>query len=214
MFLMISPFWSFDPFIFSVSLLIYQFILFLSFPLSYSFYPTYWRAGIRLLKKEVLILFPVINFYSLGASHFLISLFFIMSIINLSSLFNFIFSPLAHVMLAVSGSLCFWLSTMIYQALFFLKDKLIHLTPKGTPMWLIFFMVLIEVISQLIRPITLGVRLAANLTAGHLILSLLSGVGGWVSFFLQLPLFLLEILVSIVQPFVFCLLVFLYFLER
>ena len=74
-------------------------------------------------------------------------------------------------------------------------------------------MVIIEIVSLLIRPITLGVRLAANLTAGHLILSLIASLPIGTSFFSQFPLVLLELLVAVVQPFVFCLLTFLYFSE-
>jgi len=75
-------------------------------------------------------------------------------------------------------------------------------------MILINFIVIIELISSFIRPITLGVRLGANLTAGHLILGLLR-----VRYLGQLPLFLLEIVVAIVQAYVFTLLAYLYFLE-
>jgi F-type H+-transporting ATPase subunit a len=71
-------------------------------------------------------------------------------------------------------------------------------------------MVVIELVRQFIRPITLRVRLRANLTAGHLILSLLARGGNVSSFFGQLPLYLLELLVCVVQPFVFVLLIFLY----
>ena len=74
--------------------------------------------------------------------------------------------------------------------------------------------VFIEIISQFIRPITLSVRLAANLTAGHLILSLLASLSVSQRFFCQIPLILLEILVAVVQPFVFCILLFLYYSER
>jgi F0F1-type ATP synthase membrane subunit a len=75
-------------------------------------------------------------------------------------------------------------------------------------------MVLIEIIRQLIRPITLSVRLAANLTAGHLILSLLASLSFVYRVFSQIPLIILEILVALVQPFVFCILLYLYFSEN
>jgi F0F1-type ATP synthase membrane subunit a len=72
---------------------------------------------------------------------------------------------------------------------------------------------MIELVRQLIRPITLGVRLAANLTAGHLILTLLASISFFRSIIAQFPLIILELVVSLVQPFVFCLLIFLYFIE-
>jgi F0F1-type ATP synthase membrane subunit a len=52
------------------------------------------------------------------------------------------------------------------------------------------------------------------LTAGHLILSLLASLSIEISLGLQIPLIILEILVALVQPFVFCILLFLYFSEN
>ena len=50
---------------------------------------------------------------------------------------------------------------------------LAHLVPLGTPPALMPFMVLIELVRRIIRPLTLAVRLAANIVAGHLLLTLL-----------------------------------------
>ncbi|KYQ46578.1 ATP synthase subunit a [Trachymyrmex zeteki] len=80
------------------------------------------------------------------------------------------------------------------------------------------FMVIIESIRLVIRPITLSIRLTANMIAGHLLLSLLgsSGVGvrGFVLLFLlfivQIMLFVLEIFVSLIQAYVFSILSALY----
>ncbi len=78
----------------------------------------------------------------------------------------------------------------------------VHLVPSGSPLFLIPIMVLIELIRQVVRPLTLGVRLGANLTAGHLLLAL---VGARI-----LPL---ELVVAVVQGYVFSLLFQLYFGE-
>jgi len=56
-----------------------------------------------------------------------------------------------------------------------------HLVPKGTPVLLIPFIVLIELVRGVIRPFTLAVRLAANIVAGHLILVLVAGPASHVS---------------------------------
>ena len=54
------------------------------------------------------------------------------------------------------------------------SSVLAHLVPEGTPVALVPFMVCIEIISSLMRPMTLAVRLAANIIAGHLLLDLCS----------------------------------------
>jgi len=93
-----------------------------------------------------------------------------------------------------------------------------HLVPLGTPLFLIPLIVIIETIRILIRPITLAVRLMANMVAGHLLLRL---VGGGFSkilmffpiFFSQTALFFLEIAVAVIQAYVFLVLVTLYLKE-
>jgi F-type H+-transporting ATPase subunit a len=85
--------------------------------------------------------------------------------------------------------------------------------PQGTPPVLIPFIVLIESIRNLIRPGTLAVRLAANIIAGHLLITLLGNTGPSLRLFLvniliitQLLLLLLERAVAIIQSYVFAVL--------
>lgn len=94
---------------------------------------------------------------------------------------------------------------------------LAHLVPLGTPTVLIPFMVLIETISNVIRPGTLAVRLAANMIAGHLLLVLLGNQGVVVSsyilgvlLFVQILLLTLERAVAVIQAYVFAVLSTLY----
>lgn len=82
------------------------------------------------------------------------------------------------------------------------------------------FIVIIEIIRSLIRPLTLAVRLTANLIAGHLLLTLISNtVGNWEVFVnlrilgAQRLLILLEIAVAIIQAYVFAILIALYVSE-
>jgi len=55
-----------------------------------------------------------------------------------------------------------------------LDHLLAHLVPLGTPGVLIPFIVFIELIRSIIRPLTLAVRLAANMVAGHLLICLVN----------------------------------------
>lgn len=92
-----------------------------------------------------------------------------------------------------------------------------HLVPQGTPPILIPFIVCIESIRNIIRPITLSVRLSANIIAGHLLLTLIGSTGNILSIknipiilIIQLILVILETAVSIIQSYVFIILTSLY----
>ena len=91
-----------------------------------------------------------------------------------------------------------------------------HLLPYGCPIGLIFFLPIVELISQLIRPLTLIVRLRTNLAAGHMMLyifsyfALLSDILTPVIYFLLVALFRLEIFISMLQAYIFITLISLY----
>ena len=109
-------------------------------------------------------------------------------------------------------SLTVWFAAIILNLFYFFENFLVHITPLSTPPLLISLIVVIEFTSQIIRPITLIVRLATNIITGHLILGLLS-FKGLLRFLGQIPFMCLEIIVAIVQAFVFTLLINLYLNE-
>ena len=95
--------------------------------------------------------------------------------------------------------------------------------PSGLPLWLMPLLVPIEVISFLSRPLSLAIRLFANMFAGHIILKLFAGfvislisVGGAVTLFSIAPFFgivavtMLEFLVAALQAYVFAILTCIY----
>jgi len=92
-----------------------------------------------------------------------------------------------------------------------------HLVPLSTPNLLIPFIVLIETISNVIRPGTLTVRLSANIIAGHLLITLLgnqtshaSSITLIILIFIQVMLLTLESAVALIQAYVFTVLSALY----
>lgn len=75
------------------------------------------------------------------------------------------------------------------------------LGPLGIPLNILVF--LIELISHIARPLSLAIRLLANMTADHMVLTIFLGL---VPFLVPLPMYLLGTIVVIVQTLVFCLL--------
>ena len=102
----------------------------------------------------------------------------------------------------------------------FLKHGLGYLklfVPSGVPIVLLPLIVVIEIISYLSRPISLSVRLFANMMAGHTMMKVFGGfvvslgiVGGWLPLSFSVALTGLEILVAFLQAYVFAILTCIY----
>nr|YP_010161657.1 ATP synthase F0 subunit 6 [Phyllophorella liuwutiensis]QRI59066.1 ATP synthase F0 subunit 6 [Phyllophorella liuwutiensis] len=140
------------------------------------------------------------------------TVFFIILSINLIGLFPYAFTITSHVSFTYSIAIPLWLSVNILGFFLAFNSRLSHLLPQGTPIYLIPLMIWIETLSLLAQPIALGLRLAANLTAGHLLLFLLS-TATWVlssnpilsisTFIILSLLFILEVGVACIQAYVF-----------
>ncbi len=85
--------------------------------------------------------------------------------------------------------------------------------PSGVPVWLLPLIVVIEIISYFTRPISLSVRLFANMMAGHTMLAVFGSfvvglglIGGWVPFIFMVLLMGLEVLIAFLQAYVFAVL--------
>lgn len=108
------------------------------------------------------------------------------------------------------------LISIVYQY----NNLLAHLVPTGTPRFLMPLMVVIETVRNVIRPATLAIRLAANMVAGHLLLTLLGSQGPALALASLMGLFiglvlllLLEVAVACIQSYVFTILSSLYLNE-
>nr|AWN56146.1 ATP synthase F0 subunit 6 [Canthidium sp. DPP-2018] len=174
-----------------------------------------WNKIIITLHNEFKILLG--NNSIKGSTLIFISIFSMIMFNNFLGLFPYIFTSTSHLILTLSLALPLWLSFMIYGWFNHTIHMLAHLVPQGTPPVLMPFMVCIETISNLIRPGTLAVRLAANMIAGHLLLTLLGNTGSMLNMILinflimtQLLLLMLELAVSIIQSYVFAVLSTLY----
>jgi len=152
-----------------------------------------------------------------GCSFIFISLFSLILFNNFLGLFPYIFTRTRHLTLTLTLALPLWISFIIYGWINQTQHIFSHLVPQGTPNVLIPFIVCIETISNIIRPITLAVRLTANIIAGHLLLTLIGNTRNSLSFFLlriiifaQIALLILEAAVAIIQSYVFAVLSTLY----
>jgi len=102
------------------------------------------------------------------------SLFTIILLANFAGLLPYVFPGSGHLVFAFSFALPLWLGHVAYRWLMQPQIILAHLVPTGSPNLLMPFIVLIELVRSIIRPLTLSVRLVANIVAGHLLLTLLS----------------------------------------
>nr|AVI15968.1 ATP synthase F0 subunit 6 [Sardinella longiceps]AVI15981.1 ATP synthase F0 subunit 6 [Sardinella longiceps] len=144
--------------------------------------------------------------------------------INMLGLLPYTFTPTTQLSLNMGIAVPLWLATVIIGMRNQPTAALGHLLPEGTPVPLIPVLIIIETISLFIRPLAVGVRLTANLTAGHLLIQLIATA----AFVLlpQLPtvailtatvlflLTLLEVAVAMIQAYVFVLLLSLYLQEN
>nr|ALO76255.1 ATP synthase F0 subunit 6 [Schizonycha sp. SCH01] len=187
----------------------------MSFWLIPSRYTFMWIKIINTLHIEFKILIGNINIK--GSTLIFISLFSMIMFNNFIGLFPYIFTSTSHLSMTLSLALPLWLSFMLYGWINNSIHMFAHLVPQGTPPILMPFMVLIETISNIIRPGTLAVRLAANMIAGHLLLTLLGNTGPSLSLLMinillltQILLLILESAVAIIQSYVFAVLSTLY----
>lgn len=176
-----------------------------------------WGALIKYLNKEVSILLPT------KVHHFIViflALFMFIIFNNSLGLFPHIFTASSHLVFTISLALPIWLGYYIYGWVNKFKGIIAHLVPSGTPATLIPFIVIIETVRSLIRPLTLAVRLAANIIAGHLLIVLLRN---YATIFAptivivvtgsQILLLILETAVAVIQAYVFIVLSVLYVRE-
>nr|QUJ18404.1 ATP synthase protein 6 [Chrysiptera taupou] len=144
--------------------------------------------------------------------------------LNMLGLLPYTFTPTTQLSMNMAFAVPLWLATVIIGLRNQPTHALAHLLPEGTPAPLIPILIMIETISLFIRPLALGVRLTANLTAGHLLIQLIATAVlvllplmptvAVLTAVLLLMLTFLEIAVAMIQAYVFVLLLSLYLQEN
>nr|YP_009369709.1 ATP synthase F0 subunit 6 [Pseudophyllus titan]ARO46865.1 ATP synthase F0 subunit 6 [Pseudophyllus titan] len=173
-----------------------------------------WMTIMKTLHYEFNLLLGKSNW---GTTSIMIPLLMFILLNNTLGLFPYIFTSSSHLTMTLSLALPLWLSFMLFGWIKNTNHMFAHLMPQGTPPALMPFMVCIESISNIIRPGTLAIRLAANMIAGHLLLTLLGNTGPILTWLpmsalimTQFALLLLESAVAIIQAYVFTILITLY----
>ena len=131
---------------------------------------------------------------------------------NLMGLFPLFMSPTS----ATSVTFALGLASFLYYNYIGIAENGLfgHLKHLAGPIWWIAPLIFpIELISNLIRPFSLGIRLFGNLFADEKVLETLSGLHPWQSWFAPIVLMPLSVFVALIQTFVFILLSQLYISE-
>lgn len=154
---------------------------------------------------------------------FVFSLFMFVLVANLIGLFPYFFTVTSHIIvtfaLAMAVILTVVVSGIAKHGLHFFK----LFVPSGVPIVLVPLVTAIEIISFISRPVSLSVRLFANMLAGHITVKVFAGlvvtlaalgVGGWIGAVLPLAMTVaitaLEVLVAFLQAYVFTVLTCMY----
>nr|YP_010154755.1 ATP synthase F0 subunit 6 [Ceratina okinawana]QQX27990.1 ATP synthase F0 subunit 6 [Ceratina okinawana] len=188
----------------------------------------YWMIPSRINYLWFLIINMIYNEFKIITTKFyqsniiiFLSLMIYLMLLNLFSLIPYIFTITSQMSFNLILSMSLWLSFMLYSWINTPMKNLIHLVPLNTPLMLMHFMVIIELISNLIRPWTLAIRLTANLISGHLLFTLLGMFMSQIllpimimTIFIQNLLLILEFSMSFIQAYVFSILSILYFSEN
>lgn len=133
------------------------------------------------------------------------------------------FTPTAHIVIGMGLSVSILIGVTLLGIENYGINYLAMMMPGGSPIALAPLLVMIELVSQLAKGVSLGVRLAANIMAGHLLFAILAGfafnmliAGGIVTVVSIFPILLvvfitvLECAVALIQAYVFSILTTIY----
>lgn len=148
---------------------------------------------------------------------FIFSLFMFVLFCNMLGMTPYSFTVTSHIIVTFALAALVFIGVTIIgfvkHGLGFLK----FFVPSGVPVALLPLLVVIEVISYLTRPISLSVRLFANMMAGHTMLKVFGAfvvglglIGGWAPLAFMVAFTGLEILVAFLQAYVFAILTCIY----
>jgi F-type H+-transporting ATPase subunit a len=145
------------------------------------------------------------------------TLFMFILAVNLIGLIPYAFTVTSHIIVTLALAFTVFVGATILGFVLNGFGYLKLFLPGGVPKALIPVVVPIEIISYFIRPFSLSIRLFANMMAGHMMLKVMAGfvimlgaLAGWLPLAAMVALYALELLVAVLQAYVFALLTCLY----
>ena len=148
---------------------------------------------------------------------FIFSLFMFVLFCNMLGMLPYSFTVTSHIIVTFALAAVIFVGVTIIG---FVNHGIKYLKlfiPSGVPLFLLPLIVIIEIISYLSRPVSLSVRLFANMLAGHTMLKVFGGfvislgiIGGWLPLSFTVALTGLEILIAFLQAYVFAILTCIY----
>ena len=148
---------------------------------------------------------------------FIFSLFIFILACNMIGMLPYSFTVTSHIIVTLTFALFIFVGVTILGFITHGFKYLKIFVPSGVPLILLPIISVIEIISYLSRPVSLSVRLFANMMAGHTMLKVFGGfvvslglIGGWLPLSFSVALTGLEILVAFLQAYVFAILTCIY----
>jgi F-type H+-transporting ATPase subunit a len=148
---------------------------------------------------------------------FVFSLFMFVLFCNMLGMLPYSFTVTSHIIVTFALAAVIFVGVTIIGFVNHGAGYLKLFIPSGVPLFLLPLIVIIEIISYLSRPVSLSVRLFANMLAGHTMLKVFGGfvislgiIGGWLPLSFTVALIGLEILIAFLQAYVFAILTCIY----
>uniref|UniRef100_A0AB39A6C9 F-ATPase protein 6 n=1 Tax=Asplanchna sp. TaxID=3231738 RepID=A0AB39A6C9_9BILA len=187
----------------------YYLIINVSYWVMYNRFSSLKTSSYSLFKSSLPAVFTMVLFFSMTRYVFM------MSTANIPMFFV----PTMFYSYVLFNALVFWVPIVGYALVTNFKGFMSHMLPYGAPVGLMLFLPLVEIFSQIIRPLTLTIRFATNLSAGHIMMfmfsyfAVLSAALSPLLYIVLFVLLIMEIFIAFLQSYIFLTLLGLYLTE-
>nr|YP_006575941.1 ATP synthase F0 subunit 6 [Celleporella hyalina]AFJ53900.1 ATP synthase F0 subunit 6 [Celleporella hyalina] len=152
-----------------------------------------------------------------GSNSMISFIFFAILVVNFQGILPYTLGLTSQLVIVLPLALPLWLAIVMMSSSFSFKSFMAHFLPHGSPVYLNPFLCLVEFTSMMIRPLTLTVRVVANLSTGHILISLLASgcmmmpsISSMMFLLMGIFYMIFEFCVCVVQAYIFTLLPTLY----